>query len=89
MKYIDFPFDSRIPASGRKRRRNTRESPKEMRKLQKQIVDLKSKLDSLNDNVLNHSHIIVQSLQKINRAINTNLAGENRAVESNNGCIIM
>ena len=88
MKYIDFLNDSRIPASGSKRRRNTRESSTEIR-LQKEIDVLKSKLDSLNDNVLRHSHMITQGLKKIDNAINTNDKLDNSAVENKNSCIVM
>ena len=88
MKYIDFLNDSRIPASERKRRRNTRESPTEIR-LNEEIDVLKSKLDSLNDNVLRHSHIITQGLRKIENDINTNDQVDNSAVENKNSCIVM
>ena len=88
LNFINFRIDSRIPASGRKRKRNTRESPTEIL-LKKEMDVLKSKLDSLNDNVLRQSNIITQGLDQIINAINANVKVDNSAVENKNNCMLM
>ena len=83
-----FLNESRIPAPGRKKKRNT--SPQTMDiVLKKDFEILKSKMDALEKNLLRNSRMLELGLNRIHHTIHAHIAMDNPPVKNKNNCVIM
>ena len=83
-----FLNESRIPAPGRKRKRNTTHQTMET-VLNKEFEELKSKMDAMEKNLLRNSRMLELALNRINHTIHAHIAMDNPAVKNKNNCAIL